>query len=137
MIFDDAPGGGIIFTGDWQRTNSIPPAHAGTLTLSSQKGATAELTFEGRRVFWFTKLGPDCGKAEVSVDGAALEVVDTYSADDIWGICIYKKELPAAGKHTLRIKVLGEHATHPADYAKDLTSPNVMWVHVDGVRVEP
>ena len=66
----------------------------------------------------------------------APEVFDTYSADDIWGICIFKKELPSGGKHTLRIKVLGEHAAHPADYVADPASSNVMWVYVDGVRVQ-
>lgn len=135
-VFDDAAGEGIVLAGDWQRKTRIAPAHAGTLTLCNQPGATAELVFEGRKVLWFTKLGADCGKAEVSIDGAAPEVVDTYSADDIWGICIYQKELPSGGKHTLRIKVLGQHAAHPADYA-DPGSPSVMWVHVDGIRVEP
>jgi hypothetical protein len=133
---DDAPGSGIEFAGDWQRQTGIAPAYAGTLTRSNQKGAAAELAFEGRKVLWFTKLGADCGKAEVSIDGAAPEVVDTYSADDIWGICLYQHELPSGGKHTLRIKVLGQHAAHPADYS-DPASPSVMWVHVDGVRVEP
>ncbi|MGA2656376.1 MAG: hypothetical protein ABSH34_02550 [Verrucomicrobiota bacterium] len=135
-VLDDAPGSGIEFAGDWQRQTGIAPAYAGTLTRSNQKGAAAELAFEGRKVLWFTKLGADCGKAEVSIDGAAPEVVDTYSADDIWGICLYQHELPSGGKHTLRIKVLGQHAAHPADYS-DPASPSVMWVHVDGVRVEP
>jgi hypothetical protein len=136
-IVDDASGGGIVFAGNWQRQTGIAPAHAGTLTRANQKEATAELVFEGKKVLWFTKLGADCGKAEVSLDGAVPEVVDTYSADDIWGICIYQRELPSGGKHTLRIKVLGQHDAHPADYTPDLASPSVMWVHVDGVRVEP
>ncbi|MCL5099092.1 MAG: hypothetical protein M1608_16465, partial [Candidatus Omnitrophica bacterium] len=136
-VFDDAPGSGIVFSGDWQRKTRVAPAYEGTLTFSNQKGATAELTFEGRKVLWFTKLGPDCGRAEVSVDGSGTEVVDTYSADDIWGICIYRKELLSGGTHTLRIKVMGEHAEHPADYVPDRANPGVMWVHLDGVRVEP
>jgi hypothetical protein len=135
MIFDDAPDGGIMFTGAWKRTNATP-AYAGTLTLANEKGATAEVKFSGKKVFWFTKLGPECGTAEVSLDGGAPQVVDTYSADEIPGICIYEKELPATGEHTLRIKVLGEHALHPADYPKETNSPSIMWVNVDGVRVE-
>ena len=59
-IVDDAPGGGIVFAGNWQRQTGIPPAHAGTLTRACQKEATAELVFEGKKVLWFTKLGADC-----------------------------------------------------------------------------
>ena len=51
-------------------------------------------TFEGKRVLWFSKLGADGGKAAVSVDGGPAEIVDTYSADDIWGVCVYRKEFP-------------------------------------------
>jgi len=136
VIYDDAPSGGIMFTGAWKQRTNARPAYAGTLTLSNEKGATAEVKLSGRKVLWFTKLGPDCGKAEVSLDGGAPEVVDTYSADEIPGICIYEKELPSTEEHTLRIKVLGEHAAHPADYPKDTNSPSIMWVNVDGVRAE-
>jgi hypothetical protein len=125
MIVDDAPGGGITFTGNWQRKTSLQPAHAGTITCSNQKGAIAELAVEGKRVLVFSKLGPDCGKAAIRIDDAAPETVDTYSADDIWGVCVYQKELPGAGKHTLRIEVLGDHS----ERAKDAL------VHLDGIRV--
>ena len=72
----------------------------------------------------FSKLGPDCGKTAVRIDNNDPETVDTYSADDIWGVCVFQRELPA-GKHTLHIEVLGEHS----ERAKDSI------VHMDGVRV--
>jgi hypothetical protein len=127
QVFDDAPGQGFAYNGEWEHQADALPAHAGTLSHSSQKGAVAELVFEGKKVLLFTKLGDNCGKAAVSADGAAPEVVDTYSADDIWGICIYRKELPAAGRHTLRVQVLGERCALSKDSV----------VHIDGVRVEP
>ncbi len=131
-IFDDAPAengmnGGIAFSGEWQRAAKPQPAHEGTISHSNQKGATAEVTFEGKRVLWFTKLGANCGKAQISIDGGVPEIVDTYSADDIWGVGLYRKEFPTVGRHTLRITVLGEHAPRATDSI----------VHVDGVRVEP
>ncbi len=125
QIVDDGPG--LTFAGPWQRQAGLQPAYAGTLSTSSQKGATAELTFEGKRVLWFAKLGPSAGQAAVSVDGSPAETVDTYSADDIWGVCVYRKEFPAPGRHTLRITVLGQHGPR----AKDST------VSIDGFRVEP
>ncbi|MCX5757752.1 MAG: hypothetical protein NTU83_04460, partial [Candidatus Hydrogenedentes bacterium] len=124
LVIDDAPGGGITFTGNWERKADLEPAHAGTISASKEKGAAAELSFDGKKVLIFSKLGPDCGKAGVRIDDSAPETVDTYSADDIWGVCVFQKELPV-GKHTLHIEVLGEHS----ERAKDSI------VHIDGVRV--
>lgn len=92
---------------------------------SDQKGATAELSFEGKKALLFAKLGADCGKAAVSIDGGAPEIVDTHSADDIWGVCIYRKTL-AAGRHTLRVEALGERSALGQGAL----------VHIDGVQVE-
>lgn len=74
----------------------------------------------------FSKLGDNCGKAEISLDGTPVEIVDTYSADDIWGVCIFKKDLGQAGRHTIRITVLGEQGTRSTGSA----------VFIDGIRVE-
>ena len=126
-IVDDVAGAGVTYTGSWQSQAGLQPAHAGTLSSSSQKGATATLTFEGRRVLWFSKLGGNAGKAAVSVDGHAPEIVDTFSADDIWGVCVYRKEFPTSGRHKLQITVLGEHQPR----AKGSL------VAVDGFRIEP
>ncbi len=126
-IVDDAPSGGIRYAGPWKHQSGLQPAHAGTLSSSNQKGATAELAFEGKRVLWFAKLGADSGQAAVSIDGLPAETVDTYSADDIWGVCVYRKELPSAGPHTLRITVLGQRGPRAKDAA----------VAIDGLRVEP
>jgi len=78
-------------------------------------------------VLWFAKLGADAGKAAVSVDDGAAEIVDTYSADDIWGVCVYRKEFAHTGRHTLKITIFGEHGPR----AKDSI------VSIDGFRVEP
>ena len=126
-VFDDAPGHGFTYQGEWKHQTGILPAHAGTLSYSDQKGAVAELVFEGKTVLLFTKLGPDCGKAAVSINDGAPDIVDTYSADDILGVCIYRKEFAVAGKHTLRIEILGEQNNR----AKGAI------VQLDGVRAEP
>ncbi len=77
-------------------------------------------------MLWFSKLGDTCGKAEVRIDGGPPETVDTYSADDIWGVCVYRKEIPTPGKHVLRVVVTGERNAR----AKGAQ------VHVDGFRAE-
>ena len=62
----------------------------------------------------------------VSIDGGPAEAVDTYCSDDVWGVCVLRKELPAVGKHVLRITVAGErNPRSKGDY-----------VHFDGLRAE-
>jgi hypothetical protein len=126
QVIDDAAGGGIKFGGEWKHDNNLLLAHEHTLSASNQKGASAELSFGGRVVLLFGKLGANCGKVAVSIDGAAPEVVDTYSADDIWGVCVYRKEFPVAGRHTIRLEVCGERSARAKDHV----------FHLDGVRVE-
>ncbi len=124
LVIDDADGGGIAFTGTWDRKTELLLAHMGTMTSASEKGAVAEFSFEGTEVLLFATLGADCGKISVRIDDEAPETLDTYSADDIWGACVFQREL-AAGAHTLQIEVLGEHSERATD--------NVF--HLDGVRV--
>ena len=126
QIFDDTAGGRIQFGGEWKHDKDLLLAHDHTLSFSNQKGASAELSFTGRVVLVFSKLGANCGRVAVSIDSAAPEVVDTYSADDIWGVCVYRKEFPVAGQHTIRLKVCGEHSARAKDDV----------VYLDGVRVE-
>ena len=78
-------------------------------------------------MLWFSKLGADAGKAAVSVDGGPAEVIDTYSADDIWGACVFRKEFATPGQHTLQITVIGQHGPKATDST----------VAIDGFRVEP
>lgn len=126
QVIDDGTGGAVAYTGKWQRNSGFLPAFRGTLSTSNEKGATATLAFDGKRVLWFSKLGADAGKASVSIDGGPAEIVDTYSADDIWGVCVFRKEFAAPGPHTLRITVLGEHAPRATNSG----------VAIDGFRIE-
>ena len=131
QIVDDAPGGGITFSSEWKHAKEQPlVAYDGTMTSSNLKGAAADLSFEGKRVLWFTKLGAENGEAAVSVDGGTPEIVDTYSADDIWGVAVYRKELATSGRHTLHIEVLGRRGVHPDERSQDT------FIFVDGIRAE-
>ncbi len=126
QVWDDRTAEGLELAGAWERTTSVPPAHAGSLSVSGRRGDRVELRFEGRRILVFVQLGPDGGKAALSLDDGPSEVVDTYSADEIWGWCAFRKEL-APGTHRLRIETLGEGR------------PGVRLprVRLDGFRAEP
>jgi hypothetical protein len=136
LIIDDA-NTAITYKGTWQHQTNLLPAYVGTISLSNQKGSSLQLKFEGKKVLWFVKMGPECGKAVVIADGVA-EIVDTYSADDIWGACVYQKEFPEGGSHTLSIEVLGQPSS-----GKILTGgePEPVTgrtsICIDGFRIEP
>jgi Melibiase len=130
-VIDDSADAGIDFGPQWKHSNEQPQvAYNGTITSCNAKGATADLQFEGKRVVWFTKLGDENGEAAVSIDGGPAEIVDTYSADDIWGVAIYRKEFASSGRHSLHLEVLGQRGRHPNERSKDTL------VFVDGFRVE-
>jgi hypothetical protein len=114
-IVDDTADTTIAYTGNWEHKRNVLPAHEGTTTISKDAGAAAELTFDGRSVTLFSKLGPDCGMLEVGVDGGSPDVIDLYSADDIWGAGVYQKDLPIPGKHSIRITVLGRRSPSAKD----------------------
>lgn len=130
-VFDDTDKD-LAYTGEWKREKDVFPAYAGTLAWSMRKDAVTELTVEGKAILWFTKLGPNCGKTGVSLDGGVPTIIDTYSADDIFGVCVYRKAL-TPGKHTFRITVLNEHGEHPCMDPREAAEARV---YIDGVRVE-
>jgi len=124
-VYDDASDA-FSWSGDWQHDEDNGMCHDRTVSSSQTRGATATVAFEGKRVLVFAQLGPDCGQASVSLDGGVPEIVDTFSADDIWGACVYEQELPAGGRHTLTVTVRGDH--HPRSTAA--------FVRLDGARAE-
>jgi hypothetical protein len=125
-VVDDAAAGGFKFSGQWDHPTNLLLAHARTLSSSSQKGAVAQIEFQGLNALVFSKLGANCGKVAIRIDDATPEIVDTYAADDIWGVCIYRKKLATAGPHQLRLEVLAEHSARSKGGL----------VHLDGVRIE-
>ncbi len=128
LVTDDAEDSRISFTGSWQRQTNLQPAYLGTISRSNEKGATSEVEFEGTKFTWYTKLGDDGGKAGISIDGGPDLAVNTYSADDIWGVGIFSKTFPSAGKHKVKISVLGQ----PPEAFGTGT-----FVYLDGIQVEP
>jgi hypothetical protein len=114
----------------------------GTLHYQNRPGGTAEFVFEGMAVWLVYKVGPDCGVAEILLDGkpatktsgcelspdaAGRAAVDTYSPNVDWNHRLpVARNLPP-GRHTLRVVVTGRK--HPA-------STNT-YVQIVGLDVEP
>ena len=126
----------IDLTGSWKRSSKSPWAHAKTLTSAKAAGDRLQFSFTGRRLVWFTKLGPECGICQIEVDGQQTKV-DTYSADEMWGIAVWKRDFPSPGPHRLTLTVSGQHGEHPSDVNPTPTArAAASWVHIDGFLVE-
>ncbi|MHB0997943.1 MAG: alpha-amylase family protein [Armatimonadota bacterium] len=125
IIYNDQMNSSVIYNGTWNKQSDLLPAYEGTISSSNENGSYVELAFEGNKVMWFTKLGPECGKATISIDGNPAETVDTYAADDVWGVCMYNKSLEP-GKHIIRVGVSGDKGIN----AKDT------FIYIDGFRIE-
>jgi hypothetical protein len=74
---------------------------------STQRGASASLTFKGRAVAWYGPTGPTRGKARVSIDGKAVATVDLRSSSFDARVVVFSRRFATSGQHTITITVLG------------------------------
>jgi hypothetical protein len=94
--------------GQWAPTER--PNGSGT-RASVEKGAEAEISFEGTGAIVVGPYLPDGGKLEVYLDGKLDRTLDVYSDDprqSRGGESVWHGFGLKSGKHTLRVKVLGE-----------------------------
>jgi hypothetical protein len=125
--------GGIAYSAGWTRWTGEGP-RGNALHYHNTVGGTAEFAFDGTGVTLIHKAGPDCGVAEIFLDGqpavkgrgGALEAdaggkafLDTYAADVTWN-----RRTPLAaslprGKHTVVVVVTGRaHAASSNTYVQ-------------------
>jgi GH25 family lysozyme M1 (1,4-beta-N-acetylmuramidase) len=101
-------GGELVSNPDLDATWGVVErgsASGGSLGSSDLARSSAEVTFRGTGIDWFTARGPDQGRAEVYVDGLLVRTVDNYATSPTFGVARSIGDL-ADGVHTLRIVVL-------------------------------
>ena len=96
----------LKFQGRW--------SNAGVFRFSNEVGATAEGEFEGTGVRWLGKRFNDAGKAEVTIDGKVVGVVDQYGPGRDLPFDWTKRGL-AEGRHTIRLRILPEKPSQSTD----------------------
>jgi DUF1680 family protein len=97
----------VKFTGHWN--------DSGVIRFSNEIGATAECEFEGAGVRWLGWRFNDAGRAEVSIDGSVVGIVDQYGPG---------RELPfdwshrglVSGLHHIRLRLLPEKSDASTDH---------------------
>ena len=130
-VVDDATAGGFQFSGQWDHAANLLPAHAHTISSSSQKGAVAQIQFQGRQALVFSKLARPRTAARWPSGSTPLlrRSWSTYSGDDIFLGRVHLSQAPCRRRTapTSFGGLLGEHNSR----AKGAQ------VYVDGLRVEP
>ncbi len=125
-VLDDTPGARMTYSGKWNRESDVQPAYLGTLSSAEKAGASFTFPVDGARFTWFTRMCAECGLAEVAIDGRKEAVVNTYSADDIFGVGVYGKSFAPPGRHTVTITVIGRRQAPRGQGTR---------VYNDGIRV--
>ncbi len=96
------------------RSASKAGAKGGRYAVEHRAGATASFAFEGGSVTWYTAVGPDRGKAAVSIDGVRRGTFDAYAARADFGVRRTFDGL-GPGSHTIKIRVLGRARARATD----------------------
>lgn len=100
----------IAYSGSWQ-TQAVAGAYGGAVRFATQPGPRASLnkvTFRlAGNVAWVSTMGPDRGKATVSLNGGTPVTVDLYAPDQRPAQVVYVLNNLTPATHTVTVTVLG------------------------------
>jgi hypothetical protein len=96
----------IAYHGSWGKAR-FGAYVGGAVRYSTKSGASATVTFDGRRITWYGPVGPTRGKARILVDGVAVKVVDMHRSTFKSRVALFTKAWSTKGHHTLTIQVVG------------------------------
>lgn len=108
---------GMVYTGNWNCMDERYTIRFDkTIMVSSAAGSSVEYKFKGADIYWRAVKGPDCGHADVYIDGVFQKKVDLYAnrstADQI-AYCRFG--LDAGVEHSIRIVVCDEKCKRSQD----------------------
>ncbi len=92
----------IIYNGNWNKV-VFANAYGGTVTRSTAKNASCELSFDGYGIRLFLGRGPVCGIFEIYLDGELVETIDGYQKDTAQQLLVYENTSLESGIHTIRV----------------------------------
>jgi hypothetical protein len=108
----------MLFVGDWQAIGEP----GGGRRSSSTAHAAFHFAFRGGRIRWRGSKGPDCGEAEVYLDGALCATIDAYApAPEADAVKFERSGLDPMRLHTLRVVVRGSRHPQASGYRQDVT----------------
>ena len=95
------------------RTAHNHGAFGHTYAVERSAGASVSFDFHGRKITWFTVVGPTQGKAEVEIDGRSRGSFDQYASATSYRVARTFSGL-SAGKHTITVTALGRRGSRSA-----------------------
>lgn len=93
----------MTYSGAW--CNQASPVKAKT---SAAINDSVFFRFKGSGIYWRAATGPDCGKADVYLDGALQKTLDLFGDYTPYQFGFIKTDLDAKDVHTIKIVVKGE-----------------------------
>ncbi len=96
----------IVYVGTW-KTASHRSYAGDKVRYSTSASASATFTFTGRGVVLYGPAGSTRGKAWIFIDGKYARTVDFHRRAFKARLAAFRMTWPDAGKHTLRIEVVG------------------------------
>jgi hypothetical protein len=116
------PDPSITYSSGWMRNNyskewsgESGSFGTGSASLTRTLGEQATVSFTGTSVSWIGLRAPFTGIARVSVDGAFLSEVDTYSPTEDLQRALFTATGLTDGPHTLMIEVTGRRNPSATD----------------------
>jgi len=96
----------VAYGGRWN-TAEHPDYQGGSARWSGSRGATATVEFDGREIAWLGPVGTTRGRAQVWLDGQALDTVALTAPSFDARRVLYVARATTSGRHRLEIEVVG------------------------------
>ncbi len=100
----------MLYEGDEWTVEQGEHYYQGQAKTASQAGQSVQFEFSGGAIYWRAAGGPDCGKADVLIDGVLEKTVDCFFAECplVYQFAFVKTGLDPQKTHTIQIVVRGE-----------------------------
>jgi hypothetical protein len=116
LLDDSSPN--LCWAGDWQ-SGTFSQAVDGTITHTSQAGASVTIVFEGSALKYIYTQAYNRGIAEVIIDGSVRGTIDLYAPRVNWRASTTFSGL-GAGKHIAVVRVLDRRNPSAIDSVVDI-----------------
>jgi len=99
----------MSYSGQWGDEDYDAPSTDRAVKAGKIAGNSVQFTFRGADVYWRAVKGPDCGKADVYIDGKFQKTVDCFAnKNTAYQIAFMKTGLDARSDHTIKVVVKNE-----------------------------
>ena len=123
------PAYGPAYKGPWS-AQADKEAFDGGARGSRDNNASVVFRFRGTSIRVVGKIGPNCGFADIALDGQAQPQFDCYSPEAKRDAAFFEKEGLPEGDHEVSVTVVGWHGKPRNKASSD------SWVHVDRFVVD-